>query len=117
MIVAWSCQPTFEAKPPERLSTNSSAPAYEAGDLGKRNLASALGAALTLLRTVGHVLEKVDGARGATYRKAVGSALEAMESRSEIACHFWEFVEQERNNVLKEYRFGVEPEPTYLRLD
>ena len=27
---------------------------------------------------------------------------------------FWDFIEAERNNLLKEYKFGVEPEPEYL---
>jgi hypothetical protein len=27
---------------------------------------------------------------------------------------FWDFIEVERNNLLKEYKFGVEPGPVYL---
>ncbi|TMJ88266.1 MAG: hypothetical protein E6G76_10840 [Alphaproteobacteria bacterium] len=30
---------------------------------------------------------------------------------------FWDFIDVERNNVLKEYKFGVEAEPTYLALE
>ena len=27
---------------------------------------------------------------------------------------FWNFIKEERNNLLKEYKFGVQPEPEYL---
>ena len=30
---------------------------------------------------------------------------------------FWNFIEAERNNLLKEYKFGVEAEPIYLALE
>src|SRR5436190_19103372 len=30
---------------------------------------------------------------------------------------FWDFIDVERNNVLKEYKFGVVAEPTYLAIE
>lgn len=61
---------------------------------------------VALLRAVGHVLKKVDGAD-----PRIGSAVDQRyriwgSERQENAI-FWDFIEEERNNVLKEYQFGV----------
>jgi hypothetical protein len=61
-----------------------------------------------LIRAVGHVLDKVDGedplitaAAGAAYRQ-----WKSADPKHEI---FREFIERERNNLLKEYRSDVHP--------
>lgn len=65
-------------------------------------------AAVALIRAVGHVLDKVDGgdplikqAAGAAYKRWKGE-----DSNHEI---FREFIERERNNLLKEYHSDVHP--------
>jgi hypothetical protein len=60
---------------------------------------------ITLLRTVGHVLDKVDGQASAAHRAAIDAAhMELKKTRLPI---FFEFIEDERNNVLKTYAFAV----------
>lgn len=57
---------------------------------------------VALLRAVGHVLDKVDGAHSPEARQAIADAWNDMkESRI-----FRQFIEEERNNVLKAYEFG-----------
>jgi hypothetical protein len=64
--------------------------------------------ALALLRAVGHVLQKVDGSDpvlGAIVAQTYGR----WKSQPKKHAIFWEFIEEERNNILKEYRFNVHP--------
>jgi hypothetical protein len=64
---------------------------------------------LALLRSVGHVLDRVDGEQSDSHRLAVDrfwSGIKADKDRHGI---FWYFVETFRNNVLKTYEFGAEP--------
>jgi hypothetical protein len=66
-------------------------------------------AAIALVRAVGHVLAKVDGKA-----QALGSASRAAYARwtSDAPEHeiFREFIEKERNTILKEYEFNLHPE-------
>lgn len=62
--------------------------------------------AVALLRTIGHVLEKVDG-KNLKYKTAVKSAYESWKADREKHAIFWEFIVAERNNILKEYRFNL----------
>lgn len=64
--------------------------------------------ALALLRAVGHVLHKVDGA-DPKVRRQIDVAYERWKSQRTKNAIFWEFIEQERNNILKEYRFNLHP--------
>lgn len=64
--------------------------------------------ALALLRAVGHVLHKVDGADPKVCRQ-VDIAYDRWKSQKMENAIFWEFIEQERNNILKEYRFNLHP--------
>lgn len=64
--------------------------------------------ALALLRAVGHVLDKVD-ARDPSLKpisKAAFSQWKKGEGSDQI---FKEFIEDERNNVIKEYDFSTHP--------
>lgn len=71
-------------------------------------------ACLALLRTVGSVLEKVDKKADEKHKQVITNKWN--EWNSEKAAHpiFWNFIKAERDNLVKEYRFGVEPEPNYL---
>src|SRR5262245_54808259 len=71
-------------------------------------------ACLTLLRAVGHILDKVDGETDARYRAVVTAKWDDWHADKRATGIFWDFIEAERNNLLKEYKFGVEPEPEYL---
>lgn len=64
--------------------------------------------ALALLRAVGHVLHKVDGADPRVGRH-VDTAYRRWKSQKAKNAIFWEFIENERNNILKEYRFNLHP--------
>jgi hypothetical protein len=69
-------------------------------------------ATVTLLRAVGHVLEKVDSKSSkamATAIKEKYKELKASKSEPQI---YWGFIEQERNNILKEYRFSAKQNVT-----
>ena len=68
--------------------------------------------AVALLRTVGHVLHKVDGARSLELRAAVDAAYVELEATRPEPRIYWEFIEQERNNLLKLYEFGVQQNVT-----
>ena len=65
-------------------------------------------AALALIRAVGHVLGKVDGADPATaaLAKAAYKKWKSDAPEHEI---FREFIERERNFILKEYEFNLHP--------
>jgi hypothetical protein len=68
---------------------------------------------LALLRTVGHVLDKVDGATDARHRTVIDDAWAHWKTKPEDNAVFWRFIKAERNNLLKQYQFGVVPEHTY----
>jgi hypothetical protein len=63
-------------------------------------------ATAALLRTVGHVLDKVDGEASPALRTAVDTWWREVKRNRDSNPIFWQFIEQERNNVLKEYRLG-----------
>lgn len=64
-------------------------------------------AAVALVRAVGHVLDKVDGA-DATVKAASRAAFKRWKTDPDCEI-FRDFIEGERNNILKEYRFGPHP--------
>ncbi len=63
-------------------------------------------AGISLARAVGHVLHKVDAERDEATRRAVEAAYQTWRrNRCENAI-FWDFIEEERNQVLKQYEIG-----------
>lgn len=66
--------------------------------------------AVVLLRAVGHVLHKVDGEQDPAVRKAADDLYRAWQREPEHAI-FREFIECERNNILKEYEFAMTEGP------
>lgn len=64
-------------------------------------------AGIALLRTIGHVLAKVDANSSANHSRAIGDLWRKLKSDREAHSIFWEFVEKERNNLLKTYSFGA----------
>lgn len=64
-----------------------------------------------MARAVGHVLHKVDGEHDATIERAVASAYAAWKADKQANAIFWDFIEQERNQILKEDEVGFLPGP------
>jgi hypothetical protein len=60
-------------------------------------------ASLALLRAVGHALEKVDAASDARLREAVEEAWERWGTHQDENRIFWEFIDDVRNSILKEF--------------
>lgn len=58
-------------------------------------------AGVALARAVGHVLQKVDGEHDATIERAVALAYAVWKADKRA-----NFIEEERNQILKEYEFG-----------
>lgn len=65
-------------------------------------------ALIALLRAVGHVLQKVDAASSSALRKAVDERWDEWRRNRDEHRIFWEFIEAERNSLLKMYEFGVQ---------
>ena len=60
---------------------------------------------VVLLRVVGHVLNKVDGPSNCRMGLAVEKRWQQISSTKPEPSIFWNFIEDERNSILKEYRF------------
>ena len=65
-------------------------------------------AAIALIRAVGHVLEKVDGT-SQSVRSASRAAFSQWKSGAPEHEIFREFIERERNTILKTYDFNLHP--------
>jgi hypothetical protein len=65
-------------------------------------------AAVALVRAVGHVLDKVDGTSPAV-KSAARAAFTRWKSSAPEHEIFREFIERERNTILKEYEFNLHP--------
>jgi hypothetical protein len=59
---------------------------------------------VVLLRAVGHVLEKVDGARSPNHKEAISHWWLGIKSTRPNPAIFWRFIEEERNTIAKEYQ-------------
>ncbi|MDI1228582.1 MAG: hypothetical protein PSY14_12950 [bacterium] len=71
-------------------------------------------AGITLARAVGHVLEKVDGVQTVAAKSAIDAAYVSWKNDRRGNAIFWEFIEQERNQVLKQYEMGFFTGPISL---
>ncbi len=68
-------------------------------------------ASIALVRAVGHVLRKVDSSNCPVFAEVVKERFESWKRDRESARIFWEFIESERNNILKEYEFRFDFSP------
>jgi hypothetical protein len=68
-------------------------------------------AGLTLLRAIGHVLVKADSNATPKHRDAINALWVSWKNDRSANWVFWDFIENERNNVLKEFMFGFQTEP------
>jgi hypothetical protein len=70
---------------------------------------------LALLRAIGHVLDKVDSGHSAAAKHSIAKAWSEWKNVHEKEHGiFRDFIEKERNRLLKEGSFRTEPEPIYL---
>jgi hypothetical protein len=60
---------------------------------------------VALVRAVGHVLDHVDGERTPELRRAIDNGYGKLKASKPDPHIFWSFIEDERNVILKEYRF------------
>jgi hypothetical protein len=60
--------------------------------------------AIVLLRAVGHVLDKVDGNQSPHSRSAIDHWWAKLKQTRPEPSIFWEFIDEERNSILKQYR-------------
>ena len=63
-------------------------------------------AAVVLLRAVGHVLNSVDG-KVPKYASAIADEWDELKRSKPAPPIFWQFIETERNNIVKEYEIGA----------
>jgi hypothetical protein len=63
-------------------------------------------AGIALARAVGHVLQKVDADQEAALGRAVAVAYDSWKTDRSSNLIFWEFIELERNQILKQYDIG-----------
>ena len=65
-------------------------------------------AGVATLRIIGHVLAKVDGSSSAVHKVEINRLWD--EWKADRADHtiFWDFIEEERNSILKTYEFGAQ---------
>lgn len=60
------------------------------------------------LRAVGHTLGKVDVKKSDKHQRIINSFWSSMKADKTANWIFLDFIEQERNNILKEFSFGAE---------
>lgn len=60
-------------------------------------------ATITLLRIVGHVLDKVDSTISPSYKNEIDRSWKNLQQSKPEPNIFWQFIDNERNSVLKEY--------------
>ena len=65
--------------------------------------------AITLARSVGHVLDKVDAKLDAELNKLSQEAYRRWNSTAPEHEIFREFIDKERNTIVKEYQFNIHP--------
>jgi hypothetical protein len=69
---------------------------------------------VALLRSVGHVLEKVDGAQNDQWKNAVKDAWDRVNrTKPDDPKILWAFIDEERNNILKAYQMGARLNTTF----
>ena len=79
-----------------------------AGDLNQAPGRQSWFAAVTLLRAVGHALKNEDATRSVYLREAIEVAWQKWNDDFYLSDIFYGFIEDERNTLLKEYRFENE---------
>lgn len=74
-------------------------------------------AGVALVRAVGHVLDKVDSEQDSAVKVAVNKAYESLKADKLGNTIFWNFIDEERNQVLKQYELGFFADPIDIVVD
>ena len=74
-------------------------------------------AGVALARAVGHVLQKVDSKNDESTRNAIAKVYKSWKTNYEENSIFWDFIEDERNQVLKQYEMGFISGPINVLVD
>lgn len=61
--------------------------------------------ALAMLRAVGHVLERIDKKSSPEMKEAISDWWNNLKSTKPYPAVFWEFIDRERDAILKEYKY------------
>ena len=64
-------------------------------------------AGVAVLRVIGHVLHKVDSVKSAKHSAIINFAWREWRNNQDNHWIFTEFVEKERNSIMKEFNFGA----------
>jgi hypothetical protein len=64
-------------------------------------------AVVGLLRAVGHVLDKVDSEISPAMKRAIKDKFSKLKSQKTNSAIYWEFIHEERNSLLKNYKSSV----------
>jgi hypothetical protein len=70
-------------------------------------MAAVLGGWPRTLRTIGHVLDKTDAMTSSHHRARIDGLWEQWKADRDQYSIFWDFIEKERNSLLKVYSFGA----------
>lgn len=62
---------------------------------------------VALLRAIGHVLRNVDAHTNQLLKSVIEDSWKRLSATKPEPAIFWEFIEDERNNILKEYRLSA----------
>jgi hypothetical protein len=62
---------------------------------------------VTLLRTIGHVLDKVDKKKNPILGKIIDDKYQEWKADKDKNVIYWDFICEERNSILKEYEIGI----------
>jgi len=65
-------------------------------------------AGVAMLRAVGHVLQKVDAASSHRHKSLIDSNWRSWNADKDGNWIFFDFIEKERNNILKTFSFGAQ---------
>lgn len=66
-------------------------------------------AGVATLRIIGHVLHRMDRLRSPRHKALIDAAWSRWSSNKDANWIFFDFIEKERNSILKEFSFGARP--------
>lgn len=90
------------------LQDSKHAIAAHSDDLGGEKFRISWVAIVSLLRAVGHILEKVDARQSTALCQAIEEWWRNLKATRPEPAIFWAFIDDERNRTLKLYQYSVE---------
>ena len=115
---SWIERDVFTAKPSETISLDAWEPWYQTlpilftlqnSDIDDEHPEWSIQwiAGVATLRTIGHVLHKLDAKKSDKHRAVIDRAWAEWNANKDDNWIFFDFIEKERNNILKEFSFGA----------